>query len=79
MLPKRADNAEGQHPLTDYLIEVDGPLKQLSGEWEATFAAWRDAGRHVPPVMIVVTNETKMAEILDRLVVTPSLAATPPA
>ncbi|MDP9331103.1 MAG: DEAD/DEAH box helicase family protein [Actinomycetota bacterium] len=66
VLPKRGDDAESEHPLTDYLIEVDGPLKQLSGEWERTFTAWRDAGRHVPPVMIVVTNETKMAEILDR-------------
>lgn len=66
VLPKRADDSEGEHPLTDYLIEVDGPLKQLSGEWERTFKAWRGAGRTVPPVMIVVTNETKMAEILDQ-------------
>ena len=29
------------HPLTDYLTEVDGPLKQLSGEWEETFKRWQ--------------------------------------
>src|SRR5439155_21093701 len=64
VLPRRGD--EEAHALTDYLTEVDGPLKQLSGEWEATFKGWHAAGRRVPPVMIVVCNETKMAEILEK-------------
>jgi type III restriction enzyme len=64
-LPKRGEDADETHPLTDYLTEVDGPLKQLAGEWEETYRRWRDAGRTVPPVMIVVCNDTKMAELLD--------------
>jgi type III restriction enzyme len=67
VLPKRGDDPDAEsHPLTDYLVEVDGPLKQLSGEWEETLKRWQEAGRKVPPVMIVVCNETKMAEILEK-------------
>jgi type III restriction enzyme len=67
VLPKRGDDAAAeQHPLTDYLTEVDGPLKQLAGEWEETYGHWASAGREVPPVMIVVCNDTKMAQILEK-------------
>ena len=66
-LPKRGDDPdEVDHPLIDYLSEVDGPLKQLAGAWLATSNAWRAAGRSVPPVMIIVCNETKMAEMLEK-------------
>jgi type III restriction enzyme len=65
-LPKRGDDPEDQdHDLLDYLGEADGPLKQLAGQWYETFEAWRQAGRPVPPVMIVVCNETKMAQMLE--------------
>ena len=57
---------DDSHPLTDYLMEVDGPLKQLSGEWEQTFNRWAAAGRRIPPVMIVVCADTGMAQILER-------------
>jgi len=66
-LPKRTDDPDAEaHPLTDYLNEVDGPLKQLSGEWQETFERWQAAGRRTPPVMIVVCNDTKMAEVLEK-------------
>jgi type III restriction enzyme len=67
-LPKRGEDVDEveHHPLTDYLTEVDGPLKQLAGEWEETFDRWHAAGRLVPPAMIVVCNETKMAELLEK-------------
>lgn len=67
-LPKRGeDTADAGHPLISYLSEVDGPLKQLSGAWLDTFKAWTgEAGREIPPVMIVVCNETKMAEMLEK-------------
>jgi type III restriction enzyme len=66
-LPKRGDDPdEVDHPLIDYLSEVDGPLKQLAGAWLATSNAWRAADRSVPPVMIIVCNETKMAEMLEK-------------
>jgi type III restriction enzyme len=65
-LPKRGQDVEEAHPLTDYLNEVDGPLKQLAGEWEDTYKAYREAGRAEPPVMIVVCADTKMAELLGK-------------
>jgi type III restriction enzyme len=66
-LPQRGDDHDAEHhPLTDYLSEVDGPLKQLAGEWHETFEAWTNASRPVPPVMTVVCNDTKMAELLER-------------
>lgn len=66
-LPRTSDEQEAEsHPLTDYLTEVDGPLKQLAGEWEETFHRWDEAGRRVPPVLIVVCAETKMAQLLER-------------
>lgn len=66
-LPKKGSDADAEeHPLTDYLTEVDGPLKQLSGEWEETFSRWEQAGRSTPPVMIVVCNDTNMAKLLER-------------
>jgi type III restriction enzyme len=65
-LPKRGDDPEdAHHPLIDYLSEVDGPLKQLAGAWHETYETWIDADRPIPPVMIVVCNETKMAEMLE--------------
>jgi type III restriction enzyme len=64
-LPKRGDDAEAASPLTDHLTQVDGPLKQLAGEWQDSFDQWRAAGREVPPAMIVICNDTKMAEVLE--------------
>ena len=43
-LPKRSQAEDESHPLTDYLAEADGPLKQLAAAWEATFREW-EAGR----------------------------------
>ena len=64
-LPKRTQSEEEAHPLTDYLAEADGPLKQLAGAWEETFEAWGAAGRTVPPVMIVICHDTNVARLID--------------
>jgi type III restriction enzyme len=64
-LPKRNESEEEAHPLTDYLAEADGPLKQLAGAWEETFTAWQEAGRDVPPAMIVICHDTNVARMID--------------
>jgi type III restriction enzyme len=64
-LPKAGDDADGGHPLTDYLAGADGALKQLANEWLETFERWQDGGRRIPPVMIVICHDTKMAELLE--------------
>lgn len=64
-LPKRTEANSDSHPLTDYLAEADGPLKQLAGAWEETFAAWQEAGRPTPPVLIVICHDTTVARLLE--------------
>lgn len=64
-LPKRSQAEDESHPLTDYLAEADGPLKQLAAAWEATFAEWKEVGRRVPPVMIVIAHDTTVARLLE--------------
>jgi len=68
-LPRGASDADPEgdrgSSVTDYLTRIDGPLKQLAGEWEATFERWRDAGRPVPPAMIVICADTALAEVVD--------------
>jgi len=65
-LPKRNEADDDTHPLTDYLAEADGPLKQLAGAWERTYEAWQDAGRTVPPVLIAICHDTTVARMLER-------------
>lgn len=65
-LPKRTEADDDSHPLTDYLAEADGPLKQLAGAWEETFVEWHKAGKSVPPVMIVICHDTTVARLIER-------------
>ena len=71
--PKRGDDPEDEGaPVYDYLNEVDGPLQQLAGQWEQTLKAWAevpsDEYAGVPPVMIVVCNEIKLATVLEKYI-----------
>lgn len=65
-VPKRTEVDAEEHPLTDYLAEADGPLKQLAGQWEETFNEWQAADRLAPPVMIVVCHDTPMSRLLEK-------------
>ena len=65
-LPKRNESEESSHPLTDYLAEADGPLKQLAGAWEETFTEWEKAKRQIPPVMIVICHDTTVARLIEK-------------
>lgn len=84
-LPRgKQDASERGSSLSDYLTRIDGPLKQLAGEWEDTLDQWRDADREVPPAMIVICNDTRLAEVIEQHVAvrgsaTPGLANTPAA
>lgn len=63
-----ADDPDRGHDLMAYLTQLDGPLRQLAGEWQETLERWRRAGRSVPPAMIMICNDTTMAEVLERYV-----------
>ena len=38
-----ADEPQRGHDLMDYLTQLDGPLRQLAGEWQETFERWKGA------------------------------------
>ncbi|WP_319461255.1 DEAD/DEAH box helicase family protein [Micromonospora sp. RTP1Z1] len=65
-LPKRNQAEAESHPMMDYLAEADGPLKQLAAAWEATFTTWEEAGRAVPPAMVVIAHDTTVARLLEK-------------
>lgn len=65
-LPKRNQAEAESHPMMDYLAEADGPLKQLAAAWEATFSTWEQAGRAVPPAMVVIAHDTTVARLLEK-------------
>lgn len=44
--------------------ESEGALATLASEWKRTFEAWRKDGADVPPVMIVVCDNTKLSELV---------------
>lgn len=65
-LPKRTESDDDSHPLTDYLSEADGPLKQLASAWEQTYKAWKSEGRKTPPVMVIIAHDTSVARLLEK-------------
>lgn len=71
--PKRGQDPEDEGlPIYDYLADIDGPLQQLVGQWEATFKAWQEVPKEefsgIPPVLIVVCNEIKLAQALEHYI-----------
>ncbi|MER3417521.1 MAG: hypothetical protein C4297_15160 [Gemmataceae bacterium] len=46
------------------LREAEGALATLASEWKKTFEAFRQAGSPVPPVMIVVCDNTDLAKLV---------------
>jgi type III restriction enzyme len=68
-LPRgNGDEPQPGSDLMAYLTALDGPLRQLAGEWYHTFQRWQQAGLKIPPTMIVVCNDTTMAEVLERYI-----------
>lgn len=61
-IPKRA-SGDGI-PDIKILAEAEGALIQVASQWKQTFQAWTEHGRKVPPCMIVVCNNTHVAEII---------------
>jgi len=46
------------------LREAEGALATLASEWKKTFEAFEQAGSPVPPVMIVVCDNTSLAKLV---------------
>jgi len=48
------------------LLQADGALKTLASEWKKTFDEFQRAGSPVPPVMIVVCDNTDLAKLVHK-------------
>jgi len=46
------------------LREADGALQQLAGLWKQTYDQFQQEGRPVPPVLIVVCDNTRLSQVL---------------
>jgi len=46
------------------LRQAEGALAMLASEWKKTFEHFKENGSQVPPVMIVVCNNTDLAEVV---------------
>jgi type III restriction enzyme len=71
VVPARGDDPKDEGtPIYDYLADLDGPLQQLVGQWEATLEAWMQvpAADFIPPVLIIICNEIKLAEVLEKYI-----------
>ncbi|HUK06830.1 MAG TPA: DEAD/DEAH box helicase family protein [Stellaceae bacterium] len=68
-LPKKGRTASGRRldPLT-LPVELLTALDALYGHYEKTFAAWQDSKIAIPPVFIVVCNNTSTSELIYRYV-----------
>ena len=68
-LPKKGRAAAGS-PLDPLSLPVEllTALEALYGHYEQTFALWKDQGMGVPPVFIVVCNNTSTSELVYKYV-----------
>ncbi len=68
-LKELQDDVASDRHVTDYVSEIAGALTQLAGEWEATFERWGHTQTDfIPPVMIVVCADTRMAQVIERII-----------
>ena len=62
-MPKKKGSSKKPNP-ADLPVELQTALDALYGHYQKTFDAWRKAGVGVPPVFIVVCNNTVNSQLL---------------
>ena len=62
--PSERQTARRRAKPESVLREAEGALATLASEWKKTFEAFQRAGSPVPPVMIVVCDNTGLAELV---------------
>ena len=63
-LPKKGRTAGKAYDPLELPVLLISALEALYGHYEKTFAVWQEAGIGVPPVFIVVCNNTSTSEIV---------------
>ena len=64
-LPARERATGKRKPKPEAILrEADGALKQLAGQWKARYEAFKEMNHPVPPAMIIVCDNTHIAELV---------------
>ena len=64
-LPARERATGRRKPKPEAILrEADGALKQLAGQWKAKYEEFKSINHPVPPTMIVVCDNTNIAELV---------------
>lgn len=63
-MPKKGKNAAGVLDPERLPVELLSAIDALYGHYEKTFAAWKEAGIGIPPVFIVVAQNTSISELI---------------
>lgn len=62
-LPQSERATAGRGPKPESVVrEMDSALQQLAGQWKEKFVEFQKNGMTIPPVMIVVCDNTKLSE-----------------
>ncbi|MEA1946842.1 MAG: DEAD/DEAH box helicase family protein [Thermodesulfobacteriota bacterium] len=68
-LPARERATGRRKPKPEAILrEADGALKQLAGQWKAKYEEFKSINHPVPPTMIIVCDNTNIAELLHEYV-----------
>lgn len=68
-LPARERATSRRKPKPEAILrEADGALKQLAGQWEAKLEEFKSMNHPVPPTMIIVCDNTDIAELFHEYV-----------
>ena len=68
-LPARERATGRRKPKPEAILrEADGVLKQLAGQWKAKYEEFKSINHPVPPTMIIVCDNTNIAELLHEYV-----------
>jgi type III restriction enzyme len=68
-LPAKERAAGRRKPKPEAILrEADGALKQLAGQWKAKYEEFNGMNYPVPPVMIIVCDNTDIAELVNEYI-----------
>jgi len=64
-LPKdKKETMRRRAPADAVVPEAEPAINTMIGNWKKSFDAWQEAGSNVPPVLIVVTQDTEISQLL---------------
>lgn len=63
-LPKKGRSKQGKLDPQKLPVKLNGALQTLHDHYEKTFEAWKKKGHKIPPVFIIVCNNTSVSKLI---------------